>query len=94
VTGRLFAQESGGGLQAVLLLHGFGGTHADWAGLLPALAARARTLAFDLPGHGLSLDFPGAGRRSSPRRRTGEMDARSLARAHLAGHSLGGAVAG
>ena len=94
MTGRLFAQESGGGPQAVLLLHGFGGTHADWAGLLPALAARARTLAFDLPGHGLSLDFPGAGpAKLAAGAVLAEMDARGLARAHVAGHSMGGAVA-
>jgi len=61
---------------------------------LPALAARARTLAFDLPGHGLSLDFPGAGpAKLAAGAVLAEMDARSLARAHLAGHSMGGAVA-
>lgn len=37
---------------AWLLLHGSGASAHSWAGLVPALAARARLVVPDLPGHG------------------------------------------
>jgi 2-succinyl-6-hydroxy-2,4-cyclohexadiene-1-carboxylate synthase len=40
-------------LQPVVLLHGFGGTHRAWDGVMGHLnAERYRALALDLPGHG------------------------------------------
>lgn len=91
---RLYVQESGAGAQAVLLLHGFGGSHADWAGLAPALGREARVLACDLPGHDRSLDYPGAGpAKLAAAAVLAEMAARGISRAHVAGHSMGGAVA-
>ena len=38
----------------LLLLHGSGASAHSWAGLLPALAARATVVAPDLPGHGFT----------------------------------------
>ncbi|CAM5454053.1 Dihydrolipoyllysine-residue acetyltransferase component of acetoin cleaving system [Aquamicrobium terrae] len=94
MTARLHAQENGAGTQAVLLLHGFGGTHADWAGLVPSLADEARVVAFDLPGHGRSLDYPGAGAaKLAAAGVLADMDARGIGSVHVAGHSMGGAVA-
>jgi 2-succinyl-6-hydroxy-2,4-cyclohexadiene-1-carboxylate synthase len=43
---------------AVLLLHGFMGSSADWRGIVPALGDRALCIAVDLPGHGASLGLP------------------------------------
>jgi magnesium chelatase accessory protein len=38
----------------LLMLHGSGASGHSWAGLLPALAARATVVAPDLPGHGFT----------------------------------------
>jgi pimeloyl-ACP methyl ester carboxylesterase len=45
-----------------VLVHGLGGSHANWLALAPLLARRGRVLALDLPGFGLS---PLAGRKAS-----------------------------
>ena len=45
---RYFAGGSG---EPLLLLHGLGGSAANWVELLPALVERFRVLALDLPGH-------------------------------------------
>jgi pimeloyl-ACP methyl ester carboxylesterase len=50
---RFFYGEAGRG-PAVLLLHGGGGTHHDWAQLFPLLVGRHRGIAPDLPGSGKS----------------------------------------
>ncbi len=43
--------------ESLVLLHGFGGTHRAWDGVLAALnPERYRPLALDLPGHGLGAD--------------------------------------
>ena len=43
---------------AILFLHGFMGSAADWWGVRAALNGSHRCLAVDLPGHGASLDLP------------------------------------
>ena len=45
-----------------VLVHGLGGSHANWLALAPMLAQRGRVLALDLPGFGLS---PLAGRKAT-----------------------------
>jgi pimeloyl-ACP methyl ester carboxylesterase len=50
---RFFYGEAGRG-PAILLLHGGGGTHHDWAQLFPLLVGRHRVIAPDLPGSGQS----------------------------------------
>ncbi|TPK91460.1 MULTISPECIES: alpha/beta fold hydrolase [unclassified Mesorhizobium] len=90
----LHAAEQGVGSKAIVLLHGFGGCHDVWRDVISLLAPPARTLAYDLPGHGLSLDFPGAGpARVAARAILADLSARALKRVHLVGHSMGGAVA-
>lgn len=90
----LFAQELGTGSETVALLHGFGGSHAAWAPIQESLAAGAATLAYDLPGHGASFDYPEAGSaKVAAQALLADLAARGLARVHLAGHSMGGAVA-
>ena len=60
--GALLATRSGHGACTVVLVHGFGTTHATWRGVIPALVrARCTVWAPDLLGHGESdrpLDAP------------------------------------
>ena len=78
----------------LLLIHGFGGDLLSWQFNQAAWAEHRPVVAIDLPGHGGSSkavphpDMAGlAGMVSAA------MDALELSRAHLAGHSLGGAIA-
>ncbi|MGH3234617.1 MAG: acetoin dehydrogenase dihydrolipoyllysine-residue acetyltransferase subunit, partial [Streptosporangiaceae bacterium] len=93
----------------VLLVHGYGGDRNSWLFLQEPLAARYRVYALDLPGHGTSAkdvgDGPagpaGAAGPDGPAGTfgvladavTGVLDAVGAERAHLVGHSMGGAVA-
>ena len=92
----------------ILLVHGYGGDRNSWLFLQEPLAARYRVYALDLPGHGTSAKDVGAGPEaaagSGPGRSggtlgvladavTGVLDALGAERAHLVGHSMGGAVA-
>ncbi|MGL4491116.1 MAG: alpha/beta fold hydrolase [Rhizobiaceae bacterium] len=78
----------------VVLLHGFAGSAEVWRGVIEQIKDSAHILAFDLPGHAGSLAFPNFG---SPRIAAvavaQEMKLRGIERYHIAGHSMGGAVA-
>ena len=77
----------------LVLLHGFGGDHTGWFTVVPRLP-NVPTLAYDLPGHGRSLAAPGAGRAGAMAKGLlADLDARGIGPFHLAGHSMGGAVA-
>lgn len=87
---RVFAATSGGEPPDVVLIHGAGGDHSVWDGLLGGVGA---ALAFDLPGHGRSegpaldsiavlADWTAAA-----------LDAAGVAGAAVAGHSMGALVA-
>ncbi len=39
---------------AVILIHGYGDSHFSWEGWTPVLSVKYRTIAIDLPGHGLT----------------------------------------
>jgi 2-succinyl-6-hydroxy-2,4-cyclohexadiene-1-carboxylate synthase len=87
--------EQGAG-EAVLLLHGFTGSSADWQPIMPQLAAQYRVLAVDVVGHGQS-DSPAATERYSMAAvgadlvaLLAELDADP---AHLVGYSMGGRLA-
>jgi pimeloyl-ACP methyl ester carboxylesterase len=46
----------------IVLLHGFGGEAAQWKPMMKALEANGfSTIAYDLPGHAGSLNYPDAG---------------------------------
>ena len=89
----------------VLLVHGYGGDRNSWLFLQEPLAARYRVYALDLPGHGTSAKDVAGRRTAGPEGRlqgplgvlagavTGVLDALGAERAHLVGHSMGGAVA-
>lgn len=90
----LYAAEQGAGSKVIVFLHGFGGGHHVWRDVTGTLANGARTLAYDLPGHGLSLDFPGAGpAKVAANAILADLAVRGIKRAHLVGHSMGGAIA-
>lgn len=90
----LFAAASGDAGPWIVLLHGFGGSHAVWRRIASRLQGMHRLLAYDLPGHGRSRDFPDAGPpKVAVRAVLEDLDARGLTKVHLAGHSMGGAVA-
>lgn len=93
---RLHAIEAGGGDQPPLVfLHGFDGQAEVFAPLAAVLAAEGRRcLAFDLPGHGRSRDYPGFGPpKVAARAVLAELQGRGIEAAHFVGHSMGGAVA-
>ncbi|WP_426114562.1 acetoin dehydrogenase dihydrolipoyllysine-residue acetyltransferase subunit [Pseudomonas sp. DSP3-2-2] len=86
--------ELGEGGTPLVLIHGFGGDLNNWLFNHQALAAGRRVIALDLPGHG----------ESGKTLRSGDLDELShsvlalldhldINTAHLAGHSMGGAVA-
>jgi pyruvate dehydrogenase E2 component (dihydrolipoamide acetyltransferase) len=93
--GNLRFMRQGEGGEPLLLLHGFGGDLNNWLFTAPALAGEHVVYALDLPGHGGSSKDVGAGDLDFLARAVGQfMDSQELERAHLAGHSLGGLVAG
>jgi pyruvate dehydrogenase E2 component (dihydrolipoamide acetyltransferase) len=90
---RLFGVEHGSGGAPVVLLHGFGGSHAAWGAVVNRLGGARHTIAFDLPGHAGSLACPTGGAGVAARAVLAELDRRGVAEAHLVGHSMGGAAA-
>jgi len=93
MTLHLFWDQAGSG-EPLLLLHGIGTTHDDFAPLRPQLEARYRVLAPDLPGHGRSAALK--------RRPTvaaisdavlDDLDELGFTGVHVLGNSLGGRVA-
>ena len=78
----------------ILFVHGYGGDRNSWLFLQEPLAARFRAYALDLPGHGASTKDVGEGTLDVLADAVaGVLDALGADRAHLVGHSLGGAVA-
>jgi pyruvate dehydrogenase E2 component (dihydrolipoamide acetyltransferase) len=80
----------------IVFLHGFGGDLNNWQYNQEALAENHATYAVDLPGHGGSskdLGSDGADVGALASAVLDFLDAKEIARPHLVGHSLGGAVA-
>src|SRR5215210_4801668 len=82
--------QAGSG-RSVALLHGFGGSAANWTLVAPALAERCRVLVPELPGHGGSSALPGPAERLDPY--ADRMAALLDEPVVLVGHSLGAVVA-
>ena len=78
----------------ILMIHGFGADLSTWMFNQQALAESRPVYAIDLPGHGGSskqvADGSVAGLAKTVR---DYMDAAGIEKAHLVGHSLGGAIA-
>jgi pimeloyl-ACP methyl ester carboxylesterase len=93
VTVQLFWDSAGSG-EPLLLLHGIGSTHDDFAALRPRLDAQYRVLAPDLPGHGRSGALP---RRPTiaaiADAVTADLNELGVGRVHVLGNSIGARVA-
>ncbi|MBP86668.1 MAG: acetoin dehydrogenase dihydrolipoyllysine-residue acetyltransferase subunit [Planctomycetaceae bacterium] len=91
---RLRYLKQGEGGQPVVLIHGFTGNLDNWLFNHAALAQQRAVYALDLPGHGQSSKDVGDGSLDMLIGTLQDwLDALSLSRVHLVGHSLGGAVA-
>jgi pimeloyl-ACP methyl ester carboxylesterase len=89
----LFAIERGAGGIPVAFLHGFGLSHLAWGDVIERIGPARRLIAFDLPGHGGSLGVPHGSAAVAAKAVLAELARRDIARAHLVGHSMGGAAA-
>ncbi|MDE0529926.1 MAG: acetoin dehydrogenase dihydrolipoyllysine-residue acetyltransferase subunit [Albidovulum sp.] len=92
--GRIRYLRQGNGEGApIILVHGFGGDCMGWSFNQSELAEFRPAYAIDLPGHGGSEKNVGDGTVSYlARSLSAFLDAVGIRRAHLVGHSLGGAV--
>jgi pyruvate dehydrogenase E2 component (dihydrolipoamide acetyltransferase) len=77
----------------VVLIHGFGAETAAWRPLLSAFDPEVPILSIDLPGHGAAVGAAADSFDDLVAHAEAELAAHGIAVAHLAGHSLGGAVA-
>lgn len=96
-----FAQEGGvraryfvaGAGPPVVLVHGLGGSAANWTELAPLLAGGRRVLALDLPGHGRSDPLPELRDIGSLADHVASVAAReTMLPAPVVGNSLGGLI--
>ncbi|MDX1431033.1 MAG: alpha/beta fold hydrolase [Gammaproteobacteria bacterium] len=86
-------REEGEGAH-VTLLHGVGGAMDNWDGVITAFGGALRTLRYDLRGHGESGKPPGPYALDDyVDELRALLDARGVARTHLAGFSFGGMIA-
>jgi len=77
----------------IILVHGFGGDLNNWLFNHEALGANRAVYALDLPGHGASSKDVGEGSVAALAAVvSGFMAALGIDKAHLVGHSLGGAI--
>ena len=81
------------GMLPLVLLHGFGGSAAAWRPLAAEMAGERRVIALDLPGHGGSLGTRAGGAGSMAKAVASSLQEQGIDRFHVAGHSMGGAVA-
>jgi len=86
--------DAGRGDEPLLIIHALGVDRDMARGMLPALAARQRTIAYDVRLHGGAVAAPD----SFSLERCAEdaralLDALGIDRAHMAGFSMGGAIA-
>ncbi len=89
------AHEELGSGEAVVLLHGLGGTAATWLPAARLLAPGARVIVPDLLGFGASLDLGTTFRLTDQAAAVLRLlDRHDIARAHVVGHSWGCTVAG
>jgi pimeloyl-ACP methyl ester carboxylesterase len=80
---------------AILLLHGLGGDHTIWNGVVPGLRTRARVIVPDLRGHGRSPAPPGSTFRFAEHESDllELLDRAGVERAHVVGLSAGALLA-
>ena len=89
-----FVRQGEGDGPPILFIHGFGGDRLGWMFNQGALAETHATFAVDLPGHGGSSKDVGDGSVATLADSVAAfMDAAAVEKAHVVGHSMGGAVA-
>ncbi|ODT07692.1 MAG: dihydrolipoamide acetyltransferase [Mesorhizobium sp. SCN 65-20] len=94
MTNSIHAAVRGNGTKVVVLLHGFGSCGDLWGDVIDRLGDTFTTIAYDLPGHGRSIDFPKAGSaKVAANAVLADLASRGIEKAHFVGHSMGGAVA-
>jgi len=81
----------------VILIHGSGGTAANWManGLGPSVARTNRVLAIDMRGHGQTVGPDGRRQKRTPNMDLDVlafMDALGIQKAHIGGFSMGGSI--
>ncbi|WP_433784520.1 alpha/beta fold hydrolase [Actinomycetospora sp. CA-101289] len=92
ITTRLHWSRDGAG-EPLVLLHGVGSTHDDFATLRVSLCAEYDVLAADLPGHGRSSALDGTPTVDAITDAVeADLDALGLGRVHVLGNSLGARV--
>jgi 3-oxoadipate enol-lactonase len=90
--GRMAVEVEGSG-DAIVLLHGLGGSSNTWAPLMPTLS-RFQTIRLDLPGSGRSHRVEGPISIDSLVSAVERvMTALSISKAHVMGHSMGTIIA-
>jgi len=90
----MLAYERQGAGAPLVLLHGLGHRRQAWQTVMPMLAAEHDVIAVDLPGFGESAPPPGyRWREDLAPAIAAFMDELGLERPHVAGNSLGGALA-
>ena len=91
--GQTMTVEVSGAGRPLLLLHGLGGSHHDWDGVVESLARTHRVYTLDLRGHGARA---GRGARPTLERMARDVsqviEGLALDRPVLAGHSMGALV--
>jgi pyruvate dehydrogenase E2 component (dihydrolipoamide acetyltransferase) len=93
-TMRYLETGTGNGGTPVLLIHGFGGDLNNWMFTQPALSETHQVIALDLPGHGGSSKNVGNGDITTFTNILRDfLSTLGIAKAHMVGHSLGGAIA-
>jgi pimeloyl-ACP methyl ester carboxylesterase len=90
--GHSLAVDVSGDGEALLLVHGLGGTSNFWAPVTAAFAPRMRVIAPDLPGAGRSAAVAGMSFDSLAGDLLSLLDALGVTRARVAGHSMGSIV--
>jgi 3-oxoadipate enol-lactonase len=77
---------------ALVLLHGIGGRAKVWQPQLDEFSSRLRVVAWNMPGYGGSRSLPDLTFPALADALEALLDAISVARVHLVGHSMGGMV--
>jgi 3-oxoadipate enol-lactonase len=93
VSGALFSTDTGGGGDAVLLVHAIGCDHRMWDALAADLARRFRVVRMDVRGHGASEVTPrpySLAQLADDAARV--LDERAIPKAHWVGLSMGGMI--
>jgi pyruvate dehydrogenase E2 component (dihydrolipoamide acetyltransferase) len=90
---RLTSTVVGEGDDVIVLVHGYGGDKSSWQFVQEPIAQGRTVYAIDLPGHGTSDKDVGDGSLDTLARTVlGFLDEIEVGKAHLVGHSLGGAA--